>query len=330
MRHRDTDQWETLSEEPSTIYRIVAWAMVVWLVWAAILFGGCASSRAVSEEKVKSLEREVARLMAERANIDARSRSMDDKIVILEKKLTKCSTAPRPELELEVVRLTPEGDGDMETEDPPQTVAENDYDDHDDSTTTRRGPRPSLKLYEGQPRRPARFSEPLRDPLIQASDRGAFDSLGADDLGVVAADGEGAPSEMEQFNKAYLAYSNKSYDAALQAFSTFIQTHPSHGYADDALYWRGECYLAKGKLLKAIGEFERLARRYPNSEKVPAGLYRIGFVYDKLRDFKTAVRYYFKVVEECPGTDAARRASSRVKEIEHQTAGGIVPAAAKR
>jgi TolA-binding protein len=96
------------------------------------------------------------------------------------------------------------------------------------------------------------------------------------------------------------------------------------------LYWRGECYLAKGRFLKAIGEFERLGKRYPDSEKVPSGLYRIGFVYDKLKDFKTAVRYYFEVVEKYPGTDAARRAGNRVQEIQNRPNGGAIPTAVTR
>ncbi len=325
---RHLERLAPIPDEPSAFYRIVAWAMIVWLVWAAILFSGCASSRATSEETIRSLEREVARLKAERANIDARSRALDDKLVIMNKKLGKCETLPKPDLQ--VVRLTPSED--IEPEDEPEAYTE----DRTAIVTDKK--RPTLKLHESAYRLPARTANAPR--LVGSAPKSipvrgdtAFSGLGAEDLGVVAMGAKTAESVsgMDQFNRAYLSFSNKSYDAALQQFASFIQMNSSHAYADDALYWRGECYLAKGKLMKAIGEFERLAKRYPNSEKVPAGLYRIGFVYDKLRDYKTAVRYYFRVVERFPGTDAARRASSRVTEIENRTqGGGILPTSAKR
>ena len=194
--------------------------------------------------------------------------------------------------------------------------------------------RPKLTLNNSQPIFSSRpqFGGTASQDAGKTSNH-TFAALGAENLGVVAVQrptAEVRPGGMEDFNRAYLSYSNKSYDPALEGFSSYIQTNPSSSYADDALYWRGECYLAKGKLLKAIGEFERLATRYPKSEKVPSGLYRIGFVYDQLRDFKTATSYYFKVVEKYPGTDAARRASSRVAEIENRMQGGVIPTSVKR
>lgn len=330
MTEKPKVQWEALAEEPHALYRVVAWAMVAWLVWAAILFSGCASTRAISEEKLKTLEREVARLTAEKANLDARARSLDDKIIIMKKKLGKCeSTSPNPSLE--VVRLTPASESDAYTD---ESIGEAAPPAHRDRVPERIAvnvDRPRLKLHEAAYRRSASTSPTTKPPRVTSQDDAAFASLSPDNLGVVSKDGSAAtPFGMDQFNSAYRQYSNKSYDQALQGFSAFIQSNPSHAYADDALYWRGECYLAKGKLLKAIGEFERLANRYPNSEKVPTSLYRIGSVYDRLRDYKTAAHYYFKVVEKYPGTDAARRASNRVSEIEDRTRGGIVPTSAKR
>jgi tol-pal system protein YbgF len=328
MERDFTKQKNSKPEGYAAFYRFIAWAMLGWLVWAALVTSGCASTRAASEEKIKHLEREVQRLTAERANLDARARSLDDKLVVLKNKLGKCDRVLKPGLE--VVRLTPtETHVEPEIEEEPivtsspekeTLIAENDK-------------RPRLTLYEGGPRfssRPAASEAGRR--AVELSDTSAFAALGAENLGVVSNSKESTavPGAMDAFNEAYLSYSNKQYDEALNAFSRFIQSNPSHAFADDALYWRGECYLAKGRFLKAIGEFERLGKRYPDSEKVPSGLYRIGFVYDKLKDFRTAVRYYFEVVEKYPGTDAARRAGSRVQEIQNRPSGGAIPTAVTR
>ena len=122
------------------------------------------------------------------------------------------------------------------------------------------------------------------------------------------------------------------YDAALAGFSRFAAAQPAHEYADNAMYWRGECLLAQGKLLQAVGEYERLLGRYPRSEKAPATLLRIGFVYDKLNDLEKASDYYFKVVDGYPGSDEARKASQRVAAIQEARGRvfGVTPTSAKR
>jgi tol-pal system protein YbgF len=137
---------------------------------------------------------------------------------------------------------------------------------------------------------------------------------------------------MDQFHEAYRAFTNGQYDAALAGFSRFAAAQPAHAYADNALFWRGECLLAQGKALQAVGEYERLLGRYPQSEKAPAALLRIGSVYDKLSDFEKASDYYFKVVDGYPGTDEARRASQRVAAIQEARGRvfGVTPTSAKR
>ena len=155
-------------------------------------------------------------------------------------------------------------------------------------------------------------------------------------LGVVPMDGSPTAAtpqdEMSSFHEGYRAFSNNRYAEALGLFAHFLKEHPDHQYADNALFWRGESYLAQGKLLKAIGELERLLRRYPRSEKGPSAMYRIGFAYDRLNDREKASEYYFKVVDRYPGTDAARKASRRVAAIKEAGGrqAGLVRTAAQR
>ncbi len=300
--------------------------ILVVLVSSALLAAGCGTSKAALNDTIKQLEKQVARLETEKINIESRSTALDDKVVLLGKKLDRCQDGTRPLLD--VVRLSPTS---SEEPAPDETYVSS---SHEEVETVSEGDRPKLSLSG----RPARSSAPpsSRGPL-QPGSQEAFAALQPDNLGVVGggvASAENAASNqpMEAFHAAYRAYSNKRYDEALAGLANFVHEHPSHSYADNALFWRGECYLAVGKFFRAIGEFERMLRRYPQSEKAPSGLYRIGFAYDQLRDRAKALEYYFRVVDKHPGSDAARRASRRVTALKGNEgrASNILPAAAKR
>jgi tol-pal system protein YbgF len=280
-----------------------------------LIIGGCAPQKDVMKKQIRDLERHIARLKAEQANWSARSNSLDDKIIVLKKRLEKCQEQNSPKLR--VVRLTPDDEAEISENsadrflpEPERYISQN--------SKKKSSKRPKLKLDESGKRWALKPQNPQNEPMPQHPAHG----LETDNLGVVTLDGKIAaetapnhPDPMETFNDAYRAYLNKRYEEALDKFSEFVRDNPNNEYADNALFWRGECYLATSNFLKAIGEFERVVRRYPKSEKVPAGLYRIGFVYDHLHDRHKALEYYYKVVDKYPSTDAAKRASNRVSML---------------
>lgn len=291
---------------------------------------GCGPSKAAMQDQIASLQREIVKLRSERANLDSRASALDDRVLLLKKELGKCDAEPaRERPNLEVVRLIPGDDPGVEEEAEEEAEeAEAPIRLNEESIPpNRRGKRPSLVLKGAPEYRP---SEAPRSSSFNRNE--TFSGLGADNLGITGGGQPTAPTvgedvAMELFNSAYRAYTNKQYAVALEKFSLFVRDYPTHHFADNALFWRGESYLASGQMLRAIGELERMIARYPQSEKVPSALYRMGFVYDTLRDFGKAVEYYFKVVERFPGTDAARRASRRVSEIEKRegNVGRVIP-----
>jgi len=280
---------------------------------ALLALGGCASSKKALEKQVQELEREVLRLRAERSNLAARNRALDDERLLREHKAEQCEVASR-EKQLQVVRLTA-----GEQIEPAPAVAEAAPPKDD-------GKRPFLQLA-GMSRAPSR-SGPL-PPLPPA---GAGDSLGVVPMNGSSSAPAQPEGEMASFHAGYRAFSNRSYAEALGLFAHFLRENPDHQYADNALFWRGESYLAQGKLLKAVGELERLLRRYPRSEKGPSALFRIGFAYERLNDRQKASEYYFQVGDRYPGSEAARKASRRVAAIRE--AGGrqtsLIQTAAQR
>ncbi len=289
-----------------------------------VVSSGCSNGKEALTKTIDDLNRELLMARASRANLTARNVSLDDKVLLLEKQIEKCRS-DEDEKRLRVVTLTTKPKAQPE----PTAAEEIIWKDQEVRKKDDGKKRPVLTIVgERRASGGSGTSYPSGGPAVPSL------IAGGDNLGVVDADGGGntAPRPMNDFQKAYRAYSNKDFTVALEVFSGFVKEYPSHEYADNAMYWKGECFFSQGKMLKAIGEYERLLRRYPRSEKTPSTLYRIGFIYDKLHDRQRAGEYYFKVVEMHPGTQAARKASLRVAAIREDKGASmsLLPTSVKR
>ena len=285
---------------------------------------GCSTSKEALTKTIDDLNRELLMARAGKLNLAARNVSLDDKVLLLEKQIEKCRSE-EDEKRLRVVTLTTNSEAGPE----PTVAEEIIWKDQEVSKKDDGKKRPVLTIVGERRASPgAGTSHRSGSPAVP------FPIVGGDNLGVVDADSGGspAPGPMDDFQKAYRAYSNKDFTVALEMFSRFVKENPDHEYADNAMYWKGECFFGQGKMLKAIGEYERLLRRYPRSDKTASTLYRIGFVYDKLHDRQRAGEYYFKVVEMYPGTQAARKASLRVAAIREEKGASmsLLPTSVKR
>ncbi len=293
------------------------------IVLLPALLGGCAATqKQLLQDNVKQLERQLAQLKSERANLDAHQSALDDRMIVYEKKLKRCER--KLHKNLSVVHVIPsEEDKEQAGSDPFETFQE-------ETLIQKNQKRPMLTLYGRRPQAIGVGNGPLQPP--SPGGHHGFDGLNPENLGVAPMDKAAKDSAMEVFQAAYRAYSNKKYDEALTGFSEFVRDNPTHQYADNAIFWRGECYLAKAKFFKAIGEFERMHRRFPKSEKLSSGLLRTGFAYDQLGDRGKALEYYFRVVDNHPGSDAARRASIRVAALKggQEPTSKLIPTSTKR
>ena len=115
-------------------------------------------------------------------------------------------------------------------------------------------------------------------------------------------------SSLRHFNQG-------SYDSALTGFERFLSEGPSPDYSDNALYWIGECHYATGEYASALQSFERVVRDHPNGNKVPDSLLKIGLTYERMNNNQEANEVLSVLVETYPLTDAARRASEHLTEL---------------
>lgn len=121
---------------------------------------------------------------------------------------------------------------------------------------------------------------------------------------------DGRPSALDPAAKpaydAALALVNaRKYDSALDALAAFLVKWPDHPYADNAMYWRGECYLARGDHAHAAEQFEGVLTRFPAGNKAPDALLKLGMTAQRMGDPARAKELFARLVRDYPQSPAA-------------------------
>lgn len=118
------------------------------------------------------------------------------------------------------------------------------------------------------------------------------------------------PQAKRAYDQALALALGKKYDEALDAFAAFLVKWPDHPNADNATYWRGECYFAKGNFDQAAEQFEGVIARFPFGNKVPDALLKLGATYEKLGDAPRSQQALDRLQRDYPRSEAARKMST--------------------
>jgi tol-pal system protein YbgF len=111
----------------------------------------------------------------------------------------------------------------------------------------------------------------------------------------------------QSYDAALHLVNAKRYPEALDALAGFLVNWPDHPNADNAMYWRGECYFAQGAYDDAAKEFEGLLARFPMGNKAPDALLKLGLSEMRQGDAATARQRFDRLRREFPHSDAAKR-----------------------
>lgn len=160
-------------------------------------------------------------------------------------------------------------------------------------------PRPTIRLYGSA--RGARAGDDGTSSFI--------DDGSGTPTPVPSSGGSGAldPAAKPAYEAAIALVSARQYDRALDALAAFLVKWPDHPYADNAMYWRGECYFAKGDYLHAAEQFEGVVTRFPAGNKAPDALLKLGITQQKLGNPLKAKEYFDRLAQTYPQSAAARR-----------------------
>ena len=117
------------------------------------------------------------------------------------------------------------------------------------------------------------------------------------------------------YNTAYLDFTRGNSDLAIQGFQEYLKLFPDTELSDNAQYWIGESYFTKKEWQMALIEFEKVEKNYPNGNKIPAAIYKIGLCYLNMGIRNRGKDSLRRVVQDFPDTPEASLAKERLDNL---------------
>ena len=110
-------------------------------------------------------------------------------------------------------------------------------------------------------------------------------------------------------------FTGGKYDLARQEFSDYIKNFPSNDLASNAQFYLGEIYYAQNDFTNAISSYDTVLTNYPKSFKLASSQFKKGMAELELGLKASGVRDLREVERKFPGSDEAKRATAKLREI---------------
>jgi tol-pal system protein YbgF len=121
------------------------------------------------------------------------------------------------------------------------------------------------------------------------------------------------------YQNALRDFSTGKYDLARQEFGDYVKNFPTNDLASNAQFYLGEISYAQGDFQNAIAQYEIVTGNYPKSFKLAAAQLKKAFAEIELGMKSTGIRDLREVLRRFPGSDEARRAQAKLKELGAST-----------
>lgn len=118
------------------------------------------------------------------------------------------------------------------------------------------------------------------------------------------------------YQKGRQAIIDKDAEKALDIFTQFLQSFPSHKLAVNAQYWLGEAHYMKDDWEKAIVEYDNVIKNYPASDKTIAATLKQAMSFEKLGSTKEARLLHEQVIKKYPKSQEAAVARKHLKTLK--------------
>lgn len=145
-------------------------------------------------------------------------------------------------------------------------------------------------------------------------------------MGPAPAEGTEAPSvpaaaaspadEAAAYDAAFRALRAGDYVASARGFHDFLEAYPNAALAPNAWYWLGESYYVTQNYELAAQSFDTVLRHFPDSNKAPDALLKMGFAKLELGDRAEGERIMQMVIDRYPGSENARLAAGRLRQLD--------------
>ena len=109
-------------------------------------------------------------------------------------------------------------------------------------------------------------------------------------------------------------YRNRHYSKALTHFDRVLSMAPYGSWADNAQYWKGECYYGMGKFGQGLTEFTKVFA-YRKTEKADDAQLKIARCHLALGDKTSALRAFQQLVDEYPKSEYVGTAKKEISYL---------------
>lgn len=96
-------------------------------------------------------------------------------------------------------------------------------------------------------------------------------------------------------------------------FTRFLAANPASDLADNAQFWLAESALRRSDTASALAGFRAVVENYPEANKVPDALLKVGFCLAELGEPESAAVVYRELLTRYPETAAAETARQRLE-----------------
>jgi tol-pal system protein YbgF len=129
------------------------------------------------------------------------------------------------------------------------------------------------------------------------------------------------------YQNALRDFTTGKYDMSSQEFGDYVKNYPNTDLASNAQFYIGEISYQQGNYKDAITQYNLVLNNYPQSYKLSASMLKKGLAELELGMKATGIRDLKEVSRRFPGSDEARRANAKLKElgVATTTASGRVP-----
>jgi tol-pal system protein YbgF len=124
-----------------------------------------------------------------------------------------------------------------------------------------------------------------------------------------------APSADVLYSNGLRDINGRHYDLAAQEFQDYLKYYGDTDLASNAQFYLGEIAFMQNKFQEALDAYTKVIENYPKSFKLASARMRRGFCLAELGRKAAAIRELRSVVREYPGTEEAKRAAAKLREM---------------
>jgi tol-pal system protein YbgF len=124
----------------------------------------------------------------------------------------------------------------------------------------------------------------------------------------------GEPGRNAEYESALTALRDGRVEEAERELERFASSATDSDLADNAWFWLGESRLARGDTAGAIDAYRTAIDRYPEGNKVPDALWKLGVALAASGDSSAAREVWNELVRRFPSSAVAEAARARLQE----------------